>query len=163
MKTLKRFPNYIIYREGLIFSRRKGGFLKPETSHKGYKRVVLVDNNGAIKKYSVHRLVAEAYIPNKNKKPFVCHIDSDPGNNYVDNLRWDDAMGNMRDRMGRGMYLDQKGENNYCSKLTEKEVIEIREILKTKTPYRIWKDGLFPNVSRSTFNDIRIRKSWKHL
>lgn len=54
---------------------------------KGYKRVSLC-NNGKIKYYYVHRLVAEAFIPNENNKPTVDHIDRDKLNNNVTNLRW---------------------------------------------------------------------------
>lgn len=53
----------------------------------GYKRVVLHDN-GLIARMGVHRLVACAFIPNPDNKPEVDHIDCNPGNNCVENLRW---------------------------------------------------------------------------
>jgi len=40
------------------------------------------------KVYSVHRLVAETFIPNPDNKPVVDHIDKDRRNNMVNNLRW---------------------------------------------------------------------------
>lgn len=54
---------------------------------KGYKRVELWDNRNH-KKYMVHRLVAQAFIPNPDNKPEIDHIDGNPLNNKVDNLRW---------------------------------------------------------------------------
>lgn len=44
--------------------------------------------NGRSKDYLVHRLVAEAFIQNPDKKPTINHIDGNPRNNHVDNLEW---------------------------------------------------------------------------
>lgn len=60
--------------------------MKPENKN-GYLRVVLC-KNGMTKHMFIHRLVAEAFIPNIENKPFVDHIDANPSNNIVSNLRW---------------------------------------------------------------------------
>jgi len=60
---------------------------------KGYYRVVL---NG--KKYYLHRLLAEAFIPNPENKPEVDHIDGNKQNNCLSNLRWCTHAENMRNR-----------------------------------------------------------------
>ena len=54
---------------------------------KGYRRVALW-NNKKYKRVFVHRLVAQAFIPNPDDKPEIDHIDGNPLNNKVDNLRW---------------------------------------------------------------------------
>lgn len=54
--------------------------------NKGYKRVFL--SNPYRRWYLVHRLVAEAFIPNPENKPTVNHIDGNKQNNCVDNLEW---------------------------------------------------------------------------
>lgn len=64
----------------------KGRVLK-QRNNKGYLFVVL-SKDGKVKKYSVHRLVAEAFIPNPQSLPQVNHKDEDKTNNFVDNLEW---------------------------------------------------------------------------
>lgn len=65
----------------------RGGFLKQRTDKDGYKCVVLFKGN-AMKNYFVHRLVAKAFIENKNDFPCVNHKDENKSNNAVGNLEW---------------------------------------------------------------------------
>jgi hypothetical protein len=57
--------------------------LKESIHHTGYKRVC-IDK----KDQRIHRLVAEAFIPNPNNFPFINHINEDKGDNRVENLEW---------------------------------------------------------------------------
>ena len=68
-------------------SRRKG-ILRSYQNTAGYLKVNLYDKNGKCKKKYVHRLVAEAFIPNPLHKPNVNHKDCNVKNNSVDNLEW---------------------------------------------------------------------------
>lgn len=61
--------------------------LKQKTSYQGYK-IVLLCNNGNRKYYSVHRLVATAFIPNPNNKPCIDHCNCIKSDNRICNLRW---------------------------------------------------------------------------
>ena len=65
----------------------KKGILTPMTDTSGYKHVRLY-NKGFSKDFSVHRLVALAFIPNPNNYKYVNHIDEDITNNKVTNLEW---------------------------------------------------------------------------
>ena len=87
MKEIKDFPNYSIDTDGTVINK-KGHIMKPEITNTGYHRVSLSNNNIKHKRHSVHRLVAETYIPNPDNLPQVNHKDLNRTNNNVDNLEW---------------------------------------------------------------------------
>lgn len=64
----------------------------------GYERCTL-RMNGKKKNFSVHRLVAEAFIPNPDKKEAVNHIDKRRKNNKASNLEWVDNDENQKHKM----------------------------------------------------------------
>lgn len=65
----------------------KERILKPMLTVWGYARVQLYKNRSS-KKFTIHRLVAEAFIPNLEQKPHINHIDENRLNNTVENLAW---------------------------------------------------------------------------
>ena len=71
---------------GRIFSIKKNKFLSPEVTSKGYLRVDLFNGKGEKKHCKVHRLVADAFIPNENNKPQINHKDGNKQNNSITNL-----------------------------------------------------------------------------
>jgi hypothetical protein len=64
-----------------------GRILKPQITGNGYLAIKYW-NGEYISSKLIHRIVAEAFIPNPKGKPEVDHIDTDRTNNHVDNLRW---------------------------------------------------------------------------
>lgn len=91
----KHIPNCHKY-DVSNFGRVKGpkGILKPTVSNWGYDRIRIIDNTGEKKSFRVHRLVAQAFIPNPDNKPEVNHLDGDKQNNAMWNLEWATAAEN---------------------------------------------------------------------
>ena len=81
----KRVNVGIMYHTSVV---KKGKQLKPETCRNGYKRVLLISRENKRCHKLVHRLVAEAFIPNDLNLPQVNHIDGDKSNNHYSNLEW---------------------------------------------------------------------------
>lgn len=99
-KPVEGFDHYLVSSYGRLWSlRRRHGLLKPQPRNSGrsakknpakwYLFIHLNDyKRGLDKKFLVHRLVAQAFIPNPDNYPQVDHIDENPQNNRADNLRW---------------------------------------------------------------------------
>lgn len=77
-------------------------------NQKGYKSVTFVDSLGAKRLMRVHRLVAMAFIPNPDNKPFVNHIDCIRDNNSIDNLEWVTEQENCNHAIYMGRAKNQK-------------------------------------------------------
>ena len=104
-KIIQTHPDYQVSSLGYVVSTRRGKVLKPDLIKGVYKRVSL-SKDGKVLRVFVHRLVAEAFIPNPLNKPYVNHIDNDPTNNTVGNLEWVTHSENMLHctSQGRGSY-----------------------------------------------------------
>ncbi len=77
---------YQVSNTGYVKSIKRNRILKA-TNVYGYLQISLSDH-GHIKKCLVHRLVAEAFIPNLDNLPYVNHKDENTMNNNVENLEW---------------------------------------------------------------------------
>ena len=91
-KTISNYDNYLIGNYGTV--KNKNGKIIKSFNDNGYKRVGLY-RNGKQKFYKVHRLVAEAFIPNPKKLPFINHKNEIKDDNSFKNLEWCDCKYNL--------------------------------------------------------------------
>lgn len=102
MEDIKNYEGlYAITSCGKVWSYKSKKFLKPGANTDGYLRVDLRKDKER-KQFLIHRLVAEAYIPNPNNYDTVDHIDFDRTNNCVNNLQWMSHSENCRKRRDNG-------------------------------------------------------------
>lgn len=96
--------------------------------HQGYALVSL-SKNGKKKKFRIHRLVAEAFIPNPNNYPCVNHIDGNKLNNNVNNLEWCTEKQNMEH--AAKFNLVNRGKRQYVKQLTlDGKLIKIHKSIR---------------------------------
>jgi hypothetical protein len=163
-KKIKGFENYevsnygnvrrnectIIYSNGQV-TKYKLKYLKLERN-KGnklgfYKRVTLCVNSKT-KRFLVHRLVAEYFIPNIKNKRCVNHIDGNPSNNHISNLEWCTHQENERHS------YDTLGKINANRKLTDKQIEEIRSIYVKGRGGNIKELSVFFNINITTIYNV---------
>ena len=87
---------------GYITNGRKK--LKTYTINSGYLCLKLHDANGVRKSHLLHRLIAQAFIPNPSNFPEVNHIDGIKANCALDNLEWQTPQGNKKHAKDIGLW-----------------------------------------------------------
>ena len=138
------------------FIVKKGIILKTKIN-RGYPFLGLNKDNVHKNKY-IHRLVAEAFIPNPENKPQVNHINGIKTDNRVENLEWCTRSENQLHAVENKLNIAPRGEKHYMAKLTEKDVLEIRKsILNSYELAKIY------NVSHQTISRAKNRQYWKHI
>jgi hypothetical protein len=159
MKDIKDYEGrYAATKDGHIFSYYLKGFLSLKTDKDGYLGVCL-QKDGVKKHFQVHRLVAITYLDNPKELPTINHIDGNKSNNNVDNLEWNSIADNIRHAHLTNLRC-HKGSNNQRSKLNDRDIREIRELLRSEKPADVAKIyGVVPG----TIYNIASNRSWKHV
>lgn len=131
MVKIKNFPKYYITNNGDIYSAnyRRTGNIKKLTPYKcknGYLYVILCDNKKRCHK-TIHRLVAETFIVNKDKKSDVNHKNGKRTDNRVENLEWVTRRENIQHSFNvlgrRPIMLGKSGKDHNRSKV----VLQIKD------------------------------------
>ena len=120
--------NYSISDIGEVRNDITGYILKP-TIQQGYAYVTIyIDKKG--KRVKIHRLVANAFIPNPDNKPYVNHIDGIRSNNRVENLEWVTASENTRHAVDTGLFLPTREKSVTQFSLDGEKQLHIKVLQK---------------------------------
>ena len=156
--VIKDYPNYEVSSIGKIKSMNynKERILIPQDMN-GYHRVGL-SKEGVVTLFLIHRLVAINFINNPNNYNFVNHKNGVKSDNRIDNLEWCTATENLNHALDNDLRVMPNGEKHHKSKLTELQVLEIRNSsLSQKALTMLY------NVKQPLISAIINRKKWKHI
>lgn len=128
MEEIPQNLSYSITKDGLAFRRLKNGNTKQvvgSQNSNGYIKITM-NINGIQKQRLIHRLVAEAYIPNPDNKPHIDHIDENKSNNRVDNLRW------CTPKENSDFYRTKDGRDHYIKLATKRKALLVEYSAKLR-------------------------------
>jgi hypothetical protein len=138
--------------------RESTGLLTYGSLQNGYRHFK-IEVDGKPFRAKVHRLVAEAFIPNPENKTQVNHLDGIRDNNVVGNLAWATPRENVQHAYDTGLMLNGSGRPE--SVLVEDDIPDI--IYYMSVGYKDTAIAAMYGVTRQSINAIRLGESWTHL
>lgn len=123
----------------------------------GYKMAILRINGDNVGRL-LHRMLAQAFLPNPQKLPFINHKDCNKVNNQLANLEWCTQKENVRHAFKMGVVNTTRGEKCGRSRLKEKYI----EGIFTSKESSVSLAKKF-NVHPASICAIKNRKSWRHV
>jgi DNA-binding XRE family transcriptional regulator len=143
-----------------FYRKRKGKILKKSIGTNGYYYISMYKDKKQ-KSFKVARVIAQTFLNNPRNLPEVNHINSNRTDDRVQNLEWCNRSQNMKHAFDKG-FACQKGEKNGYSKLSKKEVIEIKR-LHSIGDYKQKELAKIFNISKTTIHNVIKGKTWSHL
>ena len=129
------------------------------TLHKdGYLKVGLTKDS-QLRQFSIHRLVCEAFLENKENKPHVNHINGIKTDNRLENLEWVTCSENLSHAFRIGL-RSQNGEKNHRATLTEDQVFQIKYSLNHLNNKDV---AIIFSIKANEVARIRRGERWKHI
>ncbi len=159
VSSLGQVKRNTITRGGFGSVRYPSGVLRQRALPHGHRQVTLSMDNKP-KTVLVHRLVAEAFLPEPMPgQDCVCHHDDDPSNNRPSNLFWGSKADNSSDMVRKGRSV--RGDRVKGAKLTEERVKDIRSrIALGENQDQIAK---LHGITQSNVSMIAKRITWRHV
>lgn len=135
MEIWKSIPGFSKYEASSLGNLRSLNYkrtgkvkvLSPSQSPDGYLKTMLLDDDGKYRSWTVHLFVCMAFFGNKKTGFEVNHINGIKTDNSIENLEYCTRSENMKHAFNLGLELPLNGSKNGNSKLSESDVIAIRE------------------------------------
>ncbi|WNI28628.1 HNH endonuclease [Streptomyces sp. ITFR-6] len=151
------FSKYVVSSDGRIFGPRRE--LRSAATPDGYRRVMMIRDDGARVNKSVSRVVLESFSGAAPEGTECAHMDGVRDHNDVSNLAWITPAENHAHKKVHG--TSQTGERNGNSKLTADEVPDVR--VRLADGEKIASIATRHSVSRRAIRFIETGRTWKHV
>lgn len=152
--------NYYATEDGHIFNNKTNKILKERKANNGYLLVNL-SINGKCKTYSVHKLIAKAFIPNESNLKTVNHKNGIKTDNRKDNLEWMSFKENIQHAIDNNLVHPARGVNTKYGKFKAEDIQNIRRLHnKGVSQYEI---ANIYNVTRGAIQQIIKRKTYYYV
>ena len=161
-KPVENYEGYEVSNKGRVRSLKKGKerILKLSKHNKyGHLHVILSKNN-VKKSYLIHTLVLSAFDCPKPAGLECRHLDGNPANNHIENLKWGTRKENQADRVLHG--TSNRGERMWKAKLTKEDVLLITRIY---SKYKVTQGAIAERfgVDQKSVCNIINRKTWAYV
>lgn len=153
----------IVQGNGVVV-RWRGRIRKLANGRGDYLTVILREKGRKKQNFYVHKLVAEAFLPNPERKPQVNHIDLDKVNNKVENLEWVTIQENSMHAYLQGatpLPPKQSGERNFNARLNAENVRAARH--RYRAGARLEDLAKEIGVHQSTIQNAVKGWTWAHI
>lgn len=163
-KKCKVNNSYMVSTDGMVKRVETDRILKQKLDKDNYLSINMsMGGRGNTKQVFVHRLVAEAFIPNPENKPLVKHIDGNPINNCVENLKWVTPKENVEHSIKIGLKNNDHGSLSCNSKLSPNEINYCRKMYQPRSKlYGCRALAKRFGVSKSTMSYILNNKTYSY-
>jgi len=160
MTPIPGFSDYFATKDGRIWSRITKRYLALNTTDKKGRYRVCLRKNGEYYWRLVHRLILETFVGPCPDGMECCHYNGNPGDNRLENLRWDTNKANKQDAIRHDTFA--RGEKSGRAKLNNLQVRIIRQLLNFKSLSQT-KIGKIFNVDQNLISYINCNKIWKNV
>lgn len=157
---------YLVSNVGMVKNLRTGNVSNGSPDAQGYNKVH-IPYNGKSNPRRIHRLVAEAFIPNPENKPQVNHIFPKHYNkkrkcDWVGNLEWATAKENVSHSIENGLDANRaRGERGGTNKYTEEQIRMACKLLEDG--YTSKEAARLVGIPKTTVDSIRCHGHWRHI
>lgn len=153
--------DYYATKEGEVYSSKTNKLVAKRINRSGYY-IVNLSINGKCKTFALHRLIATAFIENKEDFPVVNHLDGNKMNNNVSNLEWVTYKRNSAHAKEMGLLNPARGLNSRHGRFSPDDIRNIRILLGSRE-YSWSKIAKIYNVTKAAIQSIANGTSYSYV